>query len=83
MRIERAVRFGLAATIGVAAISLTTGWLIWTEYATTISGTEPAWILMLGIGVAGLAASLMFLFAVIGEYVDRELEARGLASPEE
>jgi Co/Zn/Cd efflux system component len=82
MRIERAAKFGLAATLGVGVISLATGWLVWTQYSTTISGTEPAWVLMLGIGVAGLAANLMLLFALIGEYVDREMEARGLAGPE-
>lgn len=82
MRIERAAKFGLAATIGVSVISMTTGWLVWTQYSTRISGTEPAWVLMLGIGVAGLAANLMLLFVLIGEYVDRELEARGLAGPE-
>ena len=83
MRIDRAAKFGLVATVGVATISLSTGWLLWTEYTTTISGTEPAWMLMLVIGVAGLTVNLLFLFAVIGEYVDRKLEARGVARPEE
>jgi Co/Zn/Cd efflux system component len=83
MRIERAAKFGLAATLGVGVISLATGWLVWTQYSTRISGTEPAWVLILGIGLAGLAANLMLLFALIGEYVDRELEARGVARLEE
>lgn len=83
MLLARAVKFGFIATIGVAFFSLATGWLIWTEYTTTISGIEPAWFLMLMIGVAGLTLNMLVLFTVIGEYVDRELEARGLASPEE
>lgn len=83
MLLERAARFGLVATVGVAFVSVATGYLIWTEYTTTISGSEPAWLLMLTMGVSGLAVNLLFLFVVIGEYFDRELEARGLTGPEE
>lgn len=83
MRIDRAAKFGIIGTIGVTAISLMTFWLIWTEYTTTLSGMEPAYGLMLSIGIVGLAVNLMFLFAVIGVFVDRKLEARGFANPEE
>ncbi|MFC7046027.1 hypothetical protein ACFQH6_11920 [Halobacteriaceae archaeon GCM10025711] len=80
MLLERAVNFGLIATLGVAFFSLATGYLAWTEYTSTI-GNEPAWFLIFAIGLAGLAANLMFLFVVIGEYVDRKIDARGIAEP--
>jgi len=56
---------------------------MWTEYTTTIGCQDPAWFLILIIGVTGLTVNMIFLFMVIGEYVDRELQAKGLASREE
>lgn len=82
MNPERAAMWGLVAAVGVLVISLTTGWVIWTEYTSTISGRQPAWGLMLAFAVAGLTANTVFLFVVIGEYLDRELAARGLDRPE-
>lgn len=77
MRIERAATFGIVGTIGIIAISLATFGLA--QKVSPLAGDAP--ILM--IGVAGTAVNLMFLFAVIGVFVDRKLEARGIASPEE
>lgn len=76
-------KFGLIAATGVTVVSLMTGLVIWREYTSTIAGREPAWFLMLLIGIFGLIVNMLFLFLVIGIYIDRELEARGLASPEE
>ncbi|NIW30145.1 MAG: hypothetical protein GWN07_23145, partial [Actinobacteria bacterium] len=39
--------------------------------------------LTLLVGFAGAAVGLVFLFTVIGEYVDRTLAARGLGRSEE
>lgn len=75
-------KFGFIAAAGVTFVSLMTGWTIWREYTTTIAGREPAWFLMLMIGVVGLTVNMLFLFLVIGEYLDRELDARGLSSTE-
>ena len=80
---DRVWKFGLITATGVTFVSVMTGWIIWREYTTTIAGSEPAWFLMLIIGVAGLTVNMLFLFLVIGEYVNRELEARGVASTEE
>ena len=83
MEIERAVKFGLIATVGISFFALATGYLIWDEYTTTIAGQEPAWLLMLLIGLGGVTAILLFLFILIGEYIDRELQAKGVRSDEE
>lgn len=83
MLLARAAKFGFVATLGVAFVSLATGWVIWREYTTTISGTDPAWSLILVIGIAGLAVNMIFLFMVIGEYIDRELDAKGSARLEQ
>lgn len=76
MGIVRAVKFGLIASISVVFVAIGTGYLIWTQYTNTIAGQEPAWMLMLMIGRGGLTVSMLFLFALIGEYLDRELAAR-------
>lgn len=83
MLLARTAKFGRIATLGVAFVSVATGWVIWREYTTTVSGQDPALSLILVIGVTGLTVSMIFLFIVIGEYVDRELEAKGLARLEE
>jgi hypothetical protein len=38
---------------------------------------------VLFVGIAGTATTVLFLFVVIGAFLDRELEARGLDSPGE
>jgi len=35
------------------------------------------------VGISGTAITILFLFVVIGAFIDRELEVRGLDSPEE
>lgn len=84
MRIDRAAKFGFVATIGVTAISLATLLMTRMVWANRISGFEGKAIgTILVVVVAGTAVILMFLFAVIGVFVDRKLEASGIASPEE
>ena len=84
MRIDRAAKFGIVGTIGVTTVSLATFGLVRIVWSNRISGFEERAIAtILLIVVAGLAVNLMFLFAVVGVFVDRKLEARGLASPEE
>lgn len=84
MRIDRAAKFGFVATIGVTAISLATFLMMRMVWANRISGFEgKAMATIALIGAGGTAVILMFLFAVIGVFVDRKLEASGIASPEE
>lgn len=83
MRIDRAAKFGFVASIGVTAISWATFLMIRMVWANRISGFEGKAIATILVVVAGTAVILMFLFAVIGVFVDRKLEARGLASLEE
>lgn len=75
MRIDRAAKFGFIAAIGVIAIQLAAFGL--TQQVSSLAGELP--ILM--IRAAGAAVALMYLFAVIGVFVDRKLAARGLAGP--
>ena len=76
----RVWKFSLFAASGITIISLTTGYVMWREYTTTIAGREPTWFLILMIGVVGLFLNVMALFLVIEEYVHRELEAREIAN---
>lgn len=84
MRLDRAAKFGFVATIGVTAISLATFLMIRMVWANRISGFEGksiATIVLVGAG--GTTVILMFLFAVIGVFVDRKLEASEIASRDE
>lgn len=75
MRIDRAARYGFIAAVGIVAIQLAAFGL--TQQVSSLAGELP--ILM--IRAAGAAVSLIYLFAVIGVFVDRKLAARGLAEP--
>lgn len=83
MRIDRAAKFGLVGTIGVTAISLLVIWLFVTVQADVVAGNPPPLGSYLIIWIVGTALTLTFLFAVAGVFVDRKLEARGIASTEE
>lgn len=84
MRMDRAAKFGGIASLGVVVLSVATLGLIRIVWANRISGVEEkAMATIVLVLVAGLAVTLMFLFAVIGVYVDRKLEAQGVARPEE
>lgn len=82
MRIDRAAKFGVIAAMGLTAISAGTYWLIQSVRFNVIR-PEDSLISMLIVLIGGTAASLMFLFAVIGVFVDRKLAARGVPDPEE
>lgn len=79
MRIERAARFGIYGSIGFIAIWLLLFGLIREIQTGVYGGTSQGNVRILMILVVGTAVGMMFLFTLIGEYVDRELEARGLA----
>lgn len=79
MRIDRAARFGVVAAIGITAISWVTFGLARMARAGLGNG-EARFLLVV---VAGTVVNLVFLFAVVGVFVDRKLAARGLVSPDE
>lgn len=84
MLLDRIAKFGFVGAIGVTAISLGTLWLTGIVWANRIAGYEGrAKSTILIVVAAGVAVNVLFLFVVIGAYVDRELEARGLSVPEE
>lgn len=84
MDLGRAARFGFVGAIGVILITLGTYGLMGLAWADRVAGSEGnAIATMTIVGIAGMAVGILFLFVVIGAYLDRELEARGLGSPEE
>lgn len=82
MQLDRAAKFGAIAAAGIIFISLTSFWLTQSIQADAIrEGDAVPSILLLWVGA--IAVSLLFLFVVIGEYVDRILEAKGLHTADE
>lgn len=82
MRIDRAAKFGVIGAVGVATVSLVTLWLMQSARADAIRPGDATPTVLI-VGIAGTAAALIYLFAVIGAFVDRKLEARELDSPGE
>lgn len=82
MDFGRAAKFGLFASIGFV--------LVWSVLLTMIrevqggveGGTLEGSITGLLIVIGGTVVSLVFLFTLIGEYVDQELAARGVTDAE-
>jgi hypothetical protein len=84
MELGRAGKFGTIGAIGVILISLGTLGVAWLAWADRVAGAEGDAIgTMVIVGIAGTGIAVLFLFVVIGAFLDRELEARGLASSEE
>lgn len=80
MRFERAVRYGLVGTVGLAAIALMTRWLIrQVELADGAIGTVK---IVIAVGI-GTFVALLFLFALMDAFVDEKLETRGDANTAE
>lgn len=80
MRIDRAVRYGLVGTVGLAAISLMTRWLI--RQVKLADGRIGTVQIVIAVGI-GTFVALLFLFALMDAFVDEKLERRGDASTEE
>lgn len=84
MDLGRAGTFGSIGAIGVLLIALGTYGLMGVAWADRISGAEGKTVnTILIIGIAGGAMAIVFLFVVIGAFLDRELEARGLDARDE
>jgi uncharacterized protein YybS (DUF2232 family) len=84
MDLGRAAKYGSASALGVVLISLGTSGLMGTVWNDRLSGAEGMAIAnIIMIGILGMALAIVFLFVVIGAFLDRELEARGLSDPEE
>ena len=78
MDLGRAAKFGSLGSIGVILISLATGGLMGMAWANRLSGAEGMAIgTVLIVGIVGMAFATLFLFVVIGAFLDRELEVRG------
>ena len=84
MDLGRAAKFGSVGAIGVVLIALGTAGLMGLAWADRVSGSEGMAIgTVILVGVGGTATAVLFLFVVMGAFLDRELEARGLEGPEE
>ncbi len=79
MELGRAAKYGSIATGGAILISIGTGWLMQIAWAERTAGFEgKAMGVVMLVALAGLTVAIMFLFIVIGAFVDREFEARGV-----
>jgi hypothetical protein len=84
MDLNRAAKFGSVGAIGVVLISLGTASLMGMAWSDRIRGSEGMAVgSVVIVGILGMAITILFLFVVIGAFLDRELEARGLNNPEE
>ncbi|MDS0283503.1 hypothetical protein [Haloarcula onubensis] len=81
MRLDRTAKFGTVGAAGVLLVALTTAGLSVVEWNSRITGAEGSALQTIALVVAGgIAVAVVFLFVVIGAYIDRELAARGLDS---
>ena len=84
MDLGRAATYGSIGALGVVLTLLGTLGLSWIAWTDRISGAEERAIgSVLIVAVAGVSASIVFLFVVVGAFVDRELAARGLDDADE
>lgn len=84
MDLGRTATFGAWGAVGVVLIMLGTHGLMWLAWNDRISGAEGMAIgTMILVAVAGTALTVVFLFVVIGAFLDRELDARGIDASEE
>lgn len=83
MDLDRVAKFGVIGAVGIVLISLGTGGLMGLAWADRVVGHEGrAMGTVAVVGIVGTAVAVLFLFVVIGAYLDRELEARGLVDDE-
>ena len=76
MRLDLAARFGLYGTVGFLLIGLITFVLIGEIQSGVNAGTAEGTAAVLMILAGGVAVGTIYLFVLVGEYVDRELTAR-------
>lgn len=84
MELDRVAKFGTIGAVGVVLISLGTvglGWIAWTDRIAGAEGMALGTVVL--VGIAGTAVAVLFLFVVVGAFVDRELAARNLDRSEE
>lgn len=84
MELDRAAKYGSIGAVGVVLISLGTVGLAWVAWADRVAGAEGMafWTVVL-VGISGMAVAVLFLFVVIGAFLDRELADRGLDGAED
>lgn len=83
MRLDRAAKFGIFGSIGFLVIWLVMFAMIREVRTGVEAGTLEGDLTILFILVGGTAVGMVFLFTLIGEYIDRILETRGLVDPGE
>lgn len=79
MGLDRAAKFGTIGAAGTVLIALGTvglGWVAWADRVAGADGMALGTVVL--VGIAGMAATVLFLFVVVGAFVDRELADRGL-----
>jgi hypothetical protein len=75
MRIDRAAKFGVAATVLLLPVSVAAGLLARPILETSIYDNSTVVFVVVGASVVNMT----LLFALVGIYLDRELAERGVA----
>lgn len=83
MRLDRAARFCLLGSVGPIRISLAVTGLVSEILAGVEAGTVQGIVAILLNVIVGTVVRMIFLFTLVGEYLDREPAARGLDRSEE
>jgi hypothetical protein len=83
MELGLAFKYGTIGAVGVILAFLGTLGLSWIVWSDRISGQEgKAVVTIILIVVTAVAISIIFIFVIIGEFIDRELEAHGFDTAE-
>jgi len=83
MRLDLAARFGLYGTVGFLVVGSMTFALIGEIQSGVNAGTAEGTAAVLMILAGGVAVGTIYLFVLIGEYVDRELAEHEFATVRE
>ena len=83
MRLDRAVKFGIFGSVGFIVVWLGMFAMIRETQTGVEGGTLEGNAVILITLVGGTVVGMMFLFTLIGEYIDRELDSRGFDNSEE
>ena len=83
MRLDRAAKFGVFGSIGFTVIWLGMFAMIRETQTGVTGGTLEGDVVTAVVLFGGTVVGMMFLFTLIGEYIDRELDSRGVANVEE
>lgn len=82
--LDRAAKFGAIGASGVLLYSLGMAWVTWSFWISELSDSEMnALGIIVIFGIIGAVITVVFLFVIVGQFIHRELEARGLSDSDQ